>query len=99
MGKIDIFFANAGFAYYEKIAKPDYQHIEDIYKVNVFAPLYICEKMYELNKDRDYKVVITSSAMGMLSLLGYALYLSTKAAMKLLSELLARMEKFVDIVN
>lgn len=55
--------------------------------------------MYELNKDRDYKVVITSSAMGMLSLLGYALYLSTKAAMKLLSELLARMEKFVDIVN
>jgi short-subunit dehydrogenase len=80
IGKIDIFFANAGFAYYEKITKPDYQHIEEIYKVNVFEPLYICEKMYELNKDRDYKVVITSSAMGMLSLPGYALYSSTKAA-------------------
>lgn len=86
MGGIDIFFANAGFAYYEKIAKPDYKHIEDIYKVNVFAPLYICEKMYDLNKERDYKVVITSSAMGLLSLPGYALYSSTKAAVISFSE-------------
>lgn len=80
MGGIDIFFANAGFAYYEKIDNPDYLHIENIFRVNVFAPIYIAEKMEAINKGREYKVVVTASAMAKLPLPGYALYSSTKAA-------------------
>lgn len=80
MGNIDIVFANAGFAYYEEIKEPDYQRIERIYKVNVFAPIYICEKMYKLYPEKDYRVVITASAMAKLALPGYSLYSSTKAA-------------------
>ncbi|MHA7964216.1 SDR family NAD(P)-dependent oxidoreductase [Paenibacillus sp. CAU 1782] len=86
MNGIDLFFANAGFAYYEKIGAPDYAHIESIFKINVFAPIYIAEKMKELNGDRDYKVVMTASAMGKLALPGYSLYSATKAAVVSFSE-------------
>lgn len=43
-GGVDLFIANAGFAYYEKIEAADWAHIEQIYRVNVFSPLYALEK-------------------------------------------------------
>ena len=81
LGTIDILFANAGFAYYERIETPGYEHIEKIYNTNVLAPIYLSELMAELNKGRDYRVVVTCSAMGKLPIPGYALYSSTKAAL------------------
>lgn len=81
LGTIDILFANAGFAYYERIETPDYEHIEKIYNTNVLTPIYLSELMAELNKGRDYRVVVTCSAMGKLPIPGYALYSSTKAAL------------------
>lgn len=81
-GNIDIFIANAGFAYFEKIGEPDWNHIEKIYSLNVFSPVYCAEKMKFLNKNRPYNFVATSSAMGFLPLPGYALYSSTKGAVK-----------------
>jgi uncharacterized protein len=81
MGGIDIFIANAGFAYYEKIECEDWQHIEKIYRTNFMSPVYALEKMEILNKGREYMMVITASAMGKLALPGYALYSSTKAAL------------------
>jgi short-subunit dehydrogenase len=81
LGTIDILFANAGFAYYEKIETPNYEHIQRIYNTNVLAPIYMSELMADLNKGREYKVVITCSAMGKLPIPGYALYSSTKAAL------------------
>ncbi len=81
LGGVDIFIANAGFAYYEVIQKADYSHIEKIYRVNVMAPLYAALKMQEINKNREHRTVITASAMGKLALPGYALYSSTKAAL------------------
>lgn len=62
LGCIDLFIANAGFAYYEKIETADWAHIEQIYRVNVFSPLYALEKMRILNDGRPHKVVITASA-------------------------------------
>jgi uncharacterized protein len=81
MGGIDIFIANAGFAYYEKIQREDWDHIEKIYRTNFISPVYALEKMEVLNRGREYMVVITASAMGKLALPGYALYSSTKAAL------------------
>ena len=78
---IDIFIANAGFAYYEVIEKPDWQRIEKIFQVNVFSPIYAFQKMKELNVGREYFVLMTSSAMAKLAVPGYALYGATKAAL------------------
>jgi uncharacterized protein len=78
---IDIFIANAGFAYYEVIEKPDWQRIEKIFQVNVFSPIYAFQKMKELNIGREYFVLMTSSAMAKLAIPGYALYGATKAAL------------------
>jgi len=86
MGAIDLFVANAGFAYYEKIEMADWAHIEQIYRVNVFSPLYALEKMQTLNAGRPHKTVITASAMSFLGVPGYALYSSTKAALHRFAE-------------
>lgn len=78
---IDIFIANAGFAYYEVVEKPDWQRIEKIFQVNVFSPIYAFQKMKVLNVGREYFVLMTSSAMAKLAIPGYALYGATKAAL------------------
>ncbi|MBW4438114.1 MAG: SDR family NAD(P)-dependent oxidoreductase [Pleurocapsa minor GSE-CHR-MK-17-07R] len=82
MGGIDIFIANAGFAYYEAFGKPDWAHIESIFRVNTISPLYALAKMTQLHSDGSpFQVVITASSMAKLGLAGYALYASTKAAL------------------
>jgi len=81
LGGIDLFIANAGFAYYEQIEKADWAHIEKIYQVNVFSNLYIIEKMQALYGDKPYKVAVTASAMAYIAVPGYAIYSSTKAAL------------------
>lgn len=86
MGGIDLFIANAGIPYYEQIDQPDWDHIERIFRINVFSPIYAAEKMRALHGGRPYKVVITASAMGQLGLAGYALYGSTKAALHRFAE-------------
>ena len=78
---IDIFIANAGFAYYEEVSTPDWQRIEKIFQVNVFAPIYSFQKMKALNIGREYFVMMTSSAMAKVAIPGYALYGATKAAL------------------
>ncbi len=80
LGKIDIFIANAGFAYCEEIQEADWEHIEKIYQTNVISPLYSLEKMKVMNVGREYSVVITCSAVSKVALPGYSLYCSTKAA-------------------
>ncbi len=78
---IDIFIANAGFAYYEEISTPDWQRIEKIFQVNVFSPIYSFQKMKALNINREYFVMMTASAMAKVAIPGYALYGATKAAL------------------
>lgn len=86
MGGVDIFIANAGFAYYEQIGAPDWTHIDRIFRVNVYSPIYAAEKMAQLNRDAPYRVVMTASAMARVGLPGYALYGGTKAALHRFAE-------------
>jgi short-subunit dehydrogenase len=81
LGSIDVFIANAGFAYYEQVEAPDWIHLENIFRVNVFNSIYTLEKMQALYGDRSYKVVITASAMAHIAVPGYAIYSATKAAL------------------
>ena len=78
---IDVFVCNAGFAYYGRIAGPNWEEIEKIYQTNVFSSIYVAEKMKKIHGSNPYQVAITASAMSFLSYPGYALYASTKAAL------------------
>lgn len=80
LGDIDIFITNAGFAYYEKLNASDYQHIEKIYNVNVFAPIYSLEKLCSLPENKRRTFAVTDSLAGKWALPGYSLYSSTKFA-------------------
>ena len=82
LGGIDLYISNAGFAYYEKIGEPDWEHAETITDTNFLSAVYSAEKMKELHGAEPYNFVVTASAMGLLSLPGYALYSGTKAAVR-----------------
>lgn len=79
IGQIDIFIANAGFAYLEKIGKANWQHIQSIYNLNVFSPIYSLEKYIQSGNKGLF--VSTVSGAGLVSLPAYSLYCSTKAAL------------------
>ncbi|MDR2950875.1 MAG: SDR family NAD(P)-dependent oxidoreductase [Prevotella sp.] len=80
LGHVDVYIANAGYAYLEKLDKPDWQHIEDIYSLNVFSPIYSLEKLVTQYKGK-IAFVCTVSGAGLASLPAYSLYCSTKAAL------------------
>lgn len=80
MGRIDMFIANAGFAYLEKLNTPNWKHIEDIYNLNTISPIYSLQQLIE--KEGDNKAFVSIiSGVGFVSLPGYSLYCSTKAAL------------------
>ncbi|MGQ9908323.1 MAG: SDR family NAD(P)-dependent oxidoreductase [Candidatus Flexifilum sp.] len=86
MGGIDVYIANAGFAYYE-VFSGDWERIDAIFRVNVYAPLYALGQMRRLHRDGSpYTVAITASAMARLAYPGYALYGATKAALDRFAE-------------
>ena len=61
LGNIDVFIANAGFAYLEKLSVPDWKHIEYIYNLNVFSPIYSLEKLQEQSNGLQATFVCTIS--------------------------------------
>ncbi len=83
-GKIDVFIANAGFAYYEKLQEPDWEHLEKIFALNVFSPIYSLLKTKKNNAEAVF--CITASAMAKMGLAGYSLYSATKAALDRFAE-------------
>ena len=79
-GDIDIFVANAGFAYYGKIGAPDWDKNKKIFDTNVMSPIYTLQKLtYE--KKNPVTFVLTISALGKMVLPGFTLYDSTKFAL------------------
>ncbi len=82
LGEIDIIFANAGFAYYERIQRSDWKHIDDIFKTNVHSVIYMATKLKDEKKQKPFQFVITASAMSLHALPGYSLYSASKFALK-----------------
>lgn len=81
LGGIDLFIANAGFAYMEKIDSPDWTHIENIFALNIFSPIYSLEKFVKQNTSNNLHFVSILSGVALVALPHYALYSSTKAAL------------------
>lgn len=82
LGNIDIFIANAGFSYFERIKESDRSHIDAIMKLNVHSVIYSAIKMKTLYHNQPFRFVATLSAMSFVSLPGYALYSATKAGLR-----------------
>jgi len=86
MGHIDLFIANAGFAYYEALTEPDWTHLQKIFDLNTLSPIYNTLKMQQLYSEKSYRVVVTASSMAHYGLKGYALYSASKAALHRFAE-------------
>lgn len=80
LGGIDLFFANAGFAYFERSDRPDWERLEDIFELNAVSPIYAFERLRSEKGNEPFYFAITASAMSHMSLPGYAVYGATKAA-------------------
>lgn len=80
--KIDILICNAGAPYYERYDYEDWGRIERIFSLNTFSGMYSYSKYLNHLNGRNGRLVFTISAMGEMALPGYALYASTKFAMK-----------------
>lgn len=80
-GLIDLFIANAGFAYMEEMGSANWEHLEKIYSLNTISVIYSLLKFNEQAKDIPSQFVCTISAVAFIPLHAYALYCSSKAAL------------------
>lgn len=79
--KIDIYYQNAGWPYYEVYDYENWERTEKIYQTNVVGPAYTYAKyMHHLN-GREGHLAFTVSAIGEMAMPGYALYSSSKFAL------------------
>lgn len=82
LGGIDIFIANAGFAYYEGAQKADWPRTQAIFDTNVNSPIYAFHKLQRIKGHKPFQFVVTASAISYLPLAGYALYSGSKHAVQ-----------------
>ena len=80
MGDITIFYANAGYPYYEVLDYVDWDRTRRIFETNVFSPIYSYEKYRDYLNGREGHFAITVSAIGQMAMPGFTLYSSTKFA-------------------
>ncbi len=78
---IDIFYANAGYPYYEELNYVDWDRTKAMFDTNVFSPIYSYEKYREYLDGRDGIMAITVSAIGTMAMPGFTIYSSSKFAM------------------
>lgn len=79
LGGIDIFCANAGFAYFEEMTV-EWDKTERIFSTNVFSPICSYQKFKEYLNNDDGTFAVTCSAMGEMAMPGFSLYSATKFA-------------------
>lgn len=79
--KIDIFYANAGFPYYEEFNYTDWDRVKNMFDTNTLSPIYTYAK-YREHLDGSYGILAyTVSAIGQMAMPGYAIYSATKFAL------------------
>ena len=82
LGFIDIFYANAGYPYYEIIDYVDWDRTKRMFETNVFSPIYTYEKYKEYLNGKEGHLAITVSAIGKMAMPGFTTYSATKFAME-----------------
>ncbi len=82
LGGIDIFYANAGFGYYEEFKDVSWERIDSLLSTNVISVMYSYQKYREYLAGRIGHFAITISAMGKMAISGYAVYGASKFALQ-----------------
>ncbi|MCQ2409698.1 MAG: SDR family NAD(P)-dependent oxidoreductase [Clostridia bacterium] len=84
LGKIDIFYANAGYPYYERMNYVDWDRVKDMFDTNVFSPIYTTQKYAKYLEDNKMNghMAITVSAIGTMAMPGFTIYSASKFAMQ-----------------
>ncbi len=82
LGSIDIFYANAGYPYYEIIDYVDWDRTKRMFETNVFSPIYTYEKYKEYLAGKQGHLAITVSAIGKMAMPGFTTYSASKFAME-----------------
>lgn len=82
LGNIDIFYANAGFPYYEIFAYTDWDRVQSMFDTNVLSPIYTYSKFRDHLDGAKGIYAMTISAIGQMAMPGYAVYSSTKFALE-----------------
>ena len=79
--KIDVFYANAGFPYYEEFNYEDWDRVKVMFDTNTLSPIYTYAKYIHHLDGRDGVLAYTVSAIGQMAMPGYAIYSATKFAL------------------
>ena len=79
---IDIFYANAGYPYYEEMNYVDWDRVQRMFETNVFSPIYSYQKYVEYLDGRRGNFAITISAIGQMAMPGFTIYSASKFAME-----------------
>lgn len=78
---IDIFYANAGYPYYEEMNYVNWDRVSAMFETNVFSPIYSYQKYVEYLNGRNGIMAITVSAIGEMAMPGFTIYSASKFAM------------------
>lgn len=76
--KIDIFYANAGFPYYEEFNYCDWDRVKLMFDTNTLSPIYTYSKYVKHLNGRPGTLAYTISAIGQMAMPGYAIYSASK---------------------
>ena len=79
---IDIFYANAGYPYYEEMNYVDWNRVQRMFETNVFSPIYSYQKYVDYLDGRKGIFAITISAIGQMAMPGFTIYSASKFAME-----------------
>ncbi|HKL73860.1 MAG TPA: SDR family NAD(P)-dependent oxidoreductase [Clostridia bacterium] len=82
LGGIDIFYANAGYPYYELFNYTDWDRVKSMFETNVFSPIYTYSKFREYLNGAFGIYAVTVSAIGQMAMPGYAIYSASKFAIE-----------------
>ena len=80
-GKIDLFYANAGYPYYEEFNYTDWERVKAMFNTNTLSPIYTYAKYIQHLNGRAGILAYTVSAIGEMAMPGYAIYSSSKFAL------------------
>jgi NAD(P)-dependent dehydrogenase (short-subunit alcohol dehydrogenase family) len=80
-GKVDIVFANAGYARFAPLDKITEEHYDEIFNANVKGVLFTVQKALPLMPDGS-SIVLNASIVGIKGLPDWSIYSATKAAVR-----------------
>ena len=90
-GKIDVLINNAGVCYPEKIQKMNNKNLNDTFKINFFAPIYLIRECLPYMKKKKFGRIINISSAGSINCSKYyTSYSASKSALNTIAKSLSR---------